>query len=289
MKILPTLFRDTSLGPSEPENHFSVALFGSGSNDHQYPANTRAANELEKDWAYQICVPWLFDQTRAFLKYLDFQREPKRDKDGYQVVPNPSWGFCIVLTIHSQQAHKNVPRAVFNLMEAVWRYSQQSPAEEHSEEVNKRFRLLMIENQSAFQNASDERIREKFNSFVEAIRYGDDKDQNYYIEGNRPYNLIHYGACLVLDEAKVEELAGLKFGDSIYSDRQALRHVRIKMIDRFWSPPLVVRDMPTWREKEYQGVDECPIYGTSHAYKLLMENTPMADLFPLHRQIYGID
>ncbi|KAJ3524499.1 hypothetical protein NM208_g12039 [Fusarium decemcellulare] len=190
---------------------------------------------------------------------------------------DPTWGFFIFVTSYSTAAMENLDQAVLKVVEVVRRTLEDIGHSRFAAEAHKRLKLDVLQDKEALEDASDDRIREEFNSLIRGLGFWPDDDDDTC----GPLSLGRYVVGLVFDEAKILELAGLSLPANPKDDYDALENVRIKVIDRPW------RRRANGRGR-YQGVDNCPITALPNLFDETSadDSGAMMDMYPMRRKFY---
>ncbi|KAJ3471270.1 hypothetical protein MRS44_001369 [Fusarium solani] len=297
---LPRPDATLDIRPVPRERHFDVRSVGPGASPdiHQ---TVQSIEELEEDlvvpdYSGQRCHSESRDQAvREFLDHVisdgqtDFRNED-------EFTPEMTWGFCIFVTSYSKEAQKSLDSAVSMMVKVVDRYFRENTSPEFAafgQEAFKRFKLDLFENKELLEDASDDRVREEFNAYVRSLHLWDDDydpDANrarYYHDNlNRPPGNSRLNFCIVLDEAKINELAAFKFPINPKEDDRALRKVSVKIICRNWSYP----DEPNCEtgyfdgssRKFFSGIDQLPLNRLIEVYER-SSHWHVDEMFPMFK------
>ncbi|RSM20133.1 hypothetical protein CDV31_000928 [Fusarium ambrosium] len=252
--------------PVPPERHFGIRSIGPGATSDI--SSTIEPFDKLKERVGPFSRSDECGSAMYLLKSID-RRSHRLDVDG------PTWGYFIFVTSYSEVAMQNLESAAEKVVEVVRRSLTQShPA--FGAEATKRFRLDLIQDPEALQDASDDRIREEFNAML--------KGHGLWPSGcgsSGPLTPTRRFACLVFDEATILELAKVLLPEDPDDDYKALEQVEIKIIDRVWKRPRSGRD-------SYPGVDWCPVSGLPGAYYLIGsgDSGSMMDMYPMRNEFY---
>lgn len=288
------------------ERHFHVRSFGPGA-DSGIRQQVRSLEELDQQLAesgFQGPIRKPKDyrdaKTRDILKYIIHEGNINHSKDNLDLAPDSTWGLYILVTAYSDIAQRNLELAVHRLVETIRRYflaNTTQPFAAYGEEAFKRFKLSMIQDKDALEDASDDRVREEFNAHVRSLDFFDNISEWDEIlakrhgpdKMNRPFAPNSFDLCIVLDEAKIEELSALSFPDDPEKNRETLAEVTVKMVDRLWRYPneasLETGFGPRGNMKFFTGIDQCPIYDLPFIYHRLSWHAGMDDMFPLSKYV----
>lgn len=156
---------------------------------------------------------------------------------------------------------------------------------EYRREVIGRFKLDAVED-AAFENASDDRIREEFRAWMKGLGYAVREDEKGITALARALSTLPISGeniCLALDEARITELANLTMSEP----RDGLRHfqgVTVRAIEGTWWRPAEVES-----DQTYRGVGDVSITGLAMLYYLIASpvngysmHGMMHDLHPLN-------
>jgi len=199
-----------------------------------------------------------------------------------------TWGPTIIVTAYSKTAKKDLDKAVTNSVEAIHRYflrcRRTAP---FSKESFKRLRLDVIESQEILKDASDDRVREEFNSHVRGLGLFPQtpKRRRRFSSDclNRPVGPQRYGFCIVLDEQIIKKLAKLVFPEDLNMDKEFLNDISVKMIDRSWTYPEEDDDEYNLGPgtRVYKGRDLCPVLDLPLICAKWYEHAGLDEMWPL--------
>lgn len=296
---LPRPDATLDIRPVPRERHFDVRPVGPGASSdiHQ---TVRSIQELERD----LVVPGYSGQgrcseetrDRAVREFLDHVisegRIDFRNQDGF--TPEVTWGLCVFVTGYSNEARKNLDSALSTLVKVVDRHFRENTSPEFAafgQEAFKRFKLDLFENRELLQDASDDRVREEFNSHVRSLHLWDadyDPDEErarYYHDSlNRPPGSSRLKFCIALDEAKINELAVFKFPINPREDYRALGKVTVKIICRDWNYPdeanCETGYFDSLARKFFCGIDQLPLSRLVEVYERL-SGWDVDEMFPM--------
>ncbi|KAK2686056.1 hypothetical protein QWA68_015296 [Fusarium oxysporum] len=159
-------------------------------------------------------------------------------------------------------------------------------------EAFKRLKFDVMEDKDLLENASDDRVREEFNAYVRSLRlFLDDlrwekKRQEFFNDNlNRPDGPTRYGFSIILDERTIDKLAAITFPDNLDKDREVLKDISIKLVDRHWRYPEKAEDEFGLgsRRRIYTGIDICPVLDLPLVCAKIYEHTGLDEMFPLDR------
>ncbi|KAJ4190478.1 hypothetical protein NW767_011304 [Fusarium falciforme] len=263
--------------PVPPEHHFGVRSIGPGAASDI----RRTAEPFEK--LKQRAGPFSScDRCGNSMYLLDSLDDGtnRLDADGL-LVRDPTWGCFVFVASYSEAAMENLGPATEKVVEVVRRSLTKSHPQDESNpalgaEAIKRFKLDLIQDSEALQDASDDRIREEFNAMF--------KGHGLWPAGcgsSGPLMPARRFVCLVFDGATILELASISLPEDPKDDYEAFEQVTIKIIDRAWKRPGSGRG-------SYPGVDECPLYGLESAYYLTGngDSGSMMDMYPMRNHFY---
>ncbi|KAF4988148.1 hypothetical protein FGRMN_9937 [Fusarium graminum] len=188
---------------------------------------------------------------------------------------DPTWGFFVFLTSYSTDALENLAPAVTTVTEILRRNFSQRSHPDFAAEAHKRFKLDIVQDKNAREDASDDRVREEFNSRIRGLRLWPDEED----DPCGPLSPGRFVVCLVLDEATILQLAGLSFPEGPNDDYKAFEGVAIKIIDRVWERPENGRG-------SYPGVDACPVQKLDQVYIQTSagDSGAMMDMYPTSKR-----
>lgn len=199
-----------------------------------------------------------------------------------------TWGPTIVITAYSDKASQNIDRAIENLVEIIHRYFLRRPRSmAFAMEAFKRLKLDLIKDKDLLGNASDDRVREEFNAHVRSLRlFPVDSlwEKECPDNLNRPRGPRRYDFCIVLDEETIDCLAGITFPEDLGKDKQALKVISIKLVDRTWAYPKNARDesgLGSQLTRIYSRTDMCPVLDLPLVCAKIHEHAGLEEMFPL--------
>jgi hypothetical protein len=174
---------------------------------------------------------------------------------------DPTWGFYVFVTSYADGSRAKLPRAIEILSQAIQRSMLCRTKPPYSKELVRRFKLDIIEDQSALAEASDDRIRAEFRTHVyNRICSSQDFDKG---DGDvEMWSSARNMAYLVLNEAAVGMLADLTLPDDWSYDHLAFKEKTIKVVDGFW-----VRPPGSGPSEYYRGVGHCPLPDLPRLYQ----------------------
>ncbi|KAF5671746.1 hypothetical protein FHETE_3959 [Fusarium heterosporum] len=189
----------------------------------------------------------------------------------------PTWGFYVFVTAYSAEAREKLPSALKIMVEISRRAFSIEAHPDFAAEAYKRFKLDVIQDKEALGDASDDRIRNEFDSLTRALGLWDDAE--HCPDG--PVRPGRYVVCLVLDEAQILKLASLSFPEDPNNDYDALQDIGVKVVDRLWRRPANGRG-------SYPGFDICPVNSLAQLYHHTSAGDPGAimDMYPLYEEFY---
>ncbi|KAF4962660.1 hypothetical protein FSARC_9221 [Fusarium sarcochroum] len=180
---------------------------------------------------------------------------------------DPTWGFYVFVTSYTTDAIENLAPAMSTVVETMRRtiFSWGHPA--LAAETYKRFKLDVIQDKEALEDASDDRIREEFSSFIRGLGLWDEEEYEGFPSG--PFDL---GLSLPDDDDDDED------------NYKAFKSVGIKILDRVWRRPASGR-------MHYPGVDICPIKDLPLLYRdtSMGDSGAIEDLYPLYKWYYPFE
>ncbi|GAB1728899.1 hypothetical protein NU195Hw_g8909t1 [Hortaea werneckii] len=176
-------------------------------------------------------------------------------EDGRWVEPDPTWGFYLMVTDYSQNAKEQLDGAMEKLLRVQHQMlgASADPPDIYGEELFRRLKFDVIEDQEALENASNDRVRECFRAHVRGLELSDVDD---YPPPARNY------ACLVLDGSNIDMLVNLPHHDDHLEAFRMLHTCRLKAIDIFWQRPERTRS-------SYRGARDVELCLLPRTYDLL--------------------
>ncbi|KAJ4324479.1 hypothetical protein N0V84_003903 [Fusarium piperis] len=299
---LPRPDATLDIRPVPRERHFNVRSVGPGASPDIRQA-VRSIEDLEQD----LVVPdysgqgrhhsgeWRDQAVRKFLdRVISDGQIDLRNQDEF--TPEVTWGLCIFVTSYSKEAQKNLDSALSMLVKVVDRHFRENISPEFAafgQEAFKRFKLDVFENQELLEDASGDRVREEFNSYVRSLHLWDahhDPDKHrarhYHDNLNRPPGSSRLKLCIALDEAKINELAAFKFPINPKEDYRALRKVSVKIVCRRWNYPDEANCETGYfdgsTKKFFSGIDQLPLNSLIEVYEGL-SNWDVDEMFPMFK------
>ena len=262
----PTTPTDPTLTsrPVPRKKSFPICSFGPGTAIDTSPAafNNWNGYELKAYWKEfdRVAAPSLGEDRYENARLLQELRHSEACswRDDETFTPQPTWGYYVFLTDYDQVTKDSLPRAMENWVE-VTRRSQgadANPPNLYAEEVFRRFKLDLVEDQDALESASIDRVRACFRAHVRSLELTDDNDEHYPWVGS-----VHKQVCFVLNAEKVQMLANLTFRKD--GDRMAEFRVWFKCwlqaVDITW-------ERPETTYSEYRGIRDIDIASLGRAY-----------------------
>ncbi|KAF4469539.1 hypothetical protein FALBO_3554 [Fusarium albosuccineum] len=272
--VLPSRDPTLETRPVPRERHFQARSFGPGAAS-DIRSTVRPVKELEA-MVNSDAHDDKYGDVVSLLRTIQGYDKLSLHQDG-SGLNDPTWGFFIFVTSYSTAAMENLDPAVLKVVEVVRRTLEDIGHPLFAAEAHKRLKLDVLQDKEALEDASDDRIREEFNSFIRGLGFWPDDDDDTC----GPLSLGRYVVGLVFDEAKILELAGLSLPESPEDDYKALENVSIKVIDCPWQRPANGRG-------HYQGVDNCPITALPNLFDETSagDSGAMMDMYPLQRKFY---
>ena len=286
------------LPPSDPtlktrpvprERHFVLRSFGpAASPDSQH--NFYSIEDLEKKLEASSLNDddgEEADDIKELLELLISECDVDWREDG-TTPEDLTWGPTIVVTTYSETAKQDLDKAVASLVEVIHRYFLRCRSTApFSKEAFKRLRLDVIENQELLRNASDDRVREEFNSHVRALGLfpQNAKRRRRFSSDclNRPDGPQRFGFCIVLDDQIIKTLAALISPEALEMDREVLEDISLRVIDRRWTCP--EEDDNEYGlgpgRRVYEGKDFCPILDLPLICAKWYEHAGLDEMWPL--------
>ena len=130
------------------------------------------------------------------------------------------------------------------------------PHNMYADEVFRRFKLDLVEDQDALESASLDRVRECFRAHVRSLELTDDDDEHYPWVGS-----VHKQVCFVLDAEKVQMLANLTFRED--GDRMA----EFRVWHKCWVQAVDIKwERPEATYSKYRGVRDVDIASLGRVY-----------------------
>ncbi|KAI7102190.1 hypothetical protein KC365_g5758 [Hortaea werneckii] len=188
--------------------------------------------------------------------------------DGRAFEPDPTWGFYIMVTDYSQEVRDKLDSAIERLLRVLHQVlgADADPPDVYADELYRRLKFEVIEDQEELEDASDDRLRECFRAHVRGLElWGEEEEEG--AEKGWPPPPRNY-ACLVLDGSKVDMLLNIPDHVHPVEDGDMLDNCRLKAIDIFWHRPEKTR-------ASYRGARDIALLMLPRTYDLL-ENTELS-------------
>jgi hypothetical protein len=169
---------------------------------------------------------------------------------------DPTWGFYLFFTDYTEAVKEKLPGAIEMLISVQQRKLRADSVivDPYVEELCRRLRFDVVEDQEALEGASIDRVRECFRVLVRSFELSD--DENIYPPPAR--NMV----CLMLDGGQVEMLANLEFFDNHIDELIAHQQCKLQAVDVHWKRPEMIRD-------NYRGARYLEISSLAQTYDLL--------------------
>ncbi|KAB8204646.1 hypothetical protein BDV34DRAFT_226262 [Aspergillus parasiticus] len=272
----PTLI----FNPVPPTRSFPLQSFGPGAATDFQPQSLQEIDEKAKTnpityYGKEIVYPDMSESlnlshqsTRRLLEEVErweaftWQNNSNNEKTNY----NPTWGFYVFITSYSETCLAQIPKAMKNWIRAVEGSLKYACRAAYADEALKRFKLDVILDELILANASEDRVREEFRSFIRGL--------DLYDPPEEPLGLAGYGesdfmvpparnvACFILDENDVSMLAELKFSEDPTQNFGEFERKKLRLIDGTWR-------RPQFSHKQYRGIRYCPIHSLGRIYQII--------------------
>lgn len=186
--------------------------------------------------------------------------------DGRKFEPDSTWGFYIMVTDYSQEARSKLDGAMERLLRVLHQVlgAGADPPDVYADELYRRLKLDVIEDQEALEDASNDRVRECFRAHVRGLELWGEEEEGAEIDWPPPSR--NY-ACLVLDGSKMDMLLNIPDHVDPVEDGHMLDACRLKAIDIFWQ-------RPEKTVSSYRGARDIALLMLPRTYDLL-ENTEL--------------
>ncbi|KAF9768272.1 hypothetical protein IL306_014458 [Fusarium sp. DS 682] len=206
------------------------------------------------------------DDVRKLLSAVEASQKKTQGPLG-QAVTDPTWGYFVFVTSYSSVARQKLNQALETLVQATLRSLRLMSPSLYSEEATKRFKLEVIEDKEALENASEDRVREEFRAHLRSLGMLEDDIMFRGIGTSR------CSACILLDEQTIRKLANISFCLDIERDEHRLERVFVRMIDPKWDYPEVpYPDAVDDDDVPYRGGDDCPVTALAELYRIMDGN-----------------
>jgi hypothetical protein len=268
------------------ERHYPVQAFGPGATPeaqlkfqsleelNQHPTSTAGNAYTDNDGKY-------FFEALTSESTMDWRED---DSD----TGEQTWGPTIILTAYSEKASQKVDCAIENLVEIIHRYFVRRPrSKAFAMEAFNRLKLDLIKDKDFLENASDDQVREEFDAHFRSLRLfpADSLWEKECPDNlNRPRGPRRYDFCTVLDEETIDFLSEITFPENLNKDRDILKGISIKLVDKKWTYPEDARDeggLGSQLTMIYSGTDMCPILDQPWICAKIYEHAGLEEIFPL--------
>lgn len=212
------------------------------------------------------------DDNRKLLSAVEDYQNKTRGPLG-QAVTDPTWGYYIFVTAYSDKARQQLGPAVDALVRLTIRSLRSISISAYCEEAIKRFKLDVVDDKEALENASEDRVREEFYAQLIGLWMLED---DLMFRGIGP---SRFTACILFDEDTIERLSNVSFSTYVEKDEHQVEDMSVRLIDPKWDyatepyPEAIEDGMP------YRGADDCPVTGIAELYRRmkgdLMEEYPL--------------
>ncbi|KAF4334731.1 hypothetical protein FBEOM_11443 [Fusarium beomiforme] len=206
------------------------------------------------------------DDVRKLLSAVEASQNKMRGPLG-QAVTDPTWGYFVFVTSYSNLVRQKLNQALENLVQATLRSLRLMSPSLYSEEATKRFKLEVIEDKKALENASEDRVREEFRAHLRNLGMLEDDIMFRGIGTSR------CSACILLDEQTIKKLANISFSLDIERDEHRLCRISLRMIDPKWDyPKEPYQEAVDDDGVPYRGGDDCPVTALAELYRIMDGN-----------------
>ena len=264
----PTTPTDPTLAsrPVPRKRVFPIRSFGPGTSIDTSPAafNNWNGHELRAYWKEfdRVAAPSLggdpYENARLLKELRHSEACSWREDETF--TPQPTWGYYVFLTDYDQVTKDNLPRAMDNWVEVTRRSrgADANPPNPYAEEVFRRFKLDLVEDQDALESASFDRVRACFRAHVRSLERTDDDDEHYPWVGS-----VQQQVCFVLNAEKVQMLANLTFRE----DGDWMAEFRVWW--KCWMQAVEITwERPETTYSDYRGVRDVDIASLGRLYIL---------------------
>ncbi|KAI7199977.1 hypothetical protein KC316_g2915 [Hortaea werneckii] len=141
-----------------------------------------------------------------------------------------------MVTDYSQEARSKLDSAMKRLLRVLHQVlgAGADPPDIYADELYRRLKFDVIEDQEELENASDDRLRECFRAHIRGLELWGEEEEG--AEKGWPPPPRNY-ACLVLDGSKMDMLLDIPDHVDPVEDGHMLDECRLKAIDIFWQRP----------------------------------------------------
>ncbi|RGP68271.1 hypothetical protein FSPOR_5422 [Fusarium sporotrichioides] len=226
----------------------------------------------EEDW---LGFKKRTDDVRKLLSAVQAYRNSMSGLLGSEIT-DPTWGYYIFVTSYTDAARQKLDAAVEALVQLTLRSLRRMSPSLYSEEASKRFKLDVIQNKEALENASEDRVREEFRAQLRGSGMLEDDIMFRGIGSSR------CSACILLDEDTIKKLSKMPFSLDTEQDDILFGDVYVRLIDPKWDYPAQPHPGTIEDGIPYRGADDCPVTCLAELYRRMdgdmMEDYPMADV-----------
>ncbi|RGP77346.1 hypothetical protein FLONG3_4532 [Fusarium longipes] len=214
------------------------------------------------------------DDVRKLLSALETYQKKTAGPLGSEIT-DPTWGYYIFVTSYTDAARQKLEAAVEALIQLVLRSLRRTSPSLYSEEATKRFKLDIVQNREALENASEDKVREEFRAQLRGLGMLEDDIMFRGIGSSR------FSACILFDQDTIERLSKISFSLDVEEDEIQFSDVSVRLIDPKWDYPAQPYPSRIEDDTPYKGADNCPVTDLGELYRRmegdLMEEYPMMD------------
>jgi hypothetical protein len=252
--------------PVPRKRAFPIRSFGPGTSIDTSAAafNNWNGYELQAYWTefHRVAAVGLGEDMNENARLLQDVRsdEAISYREDETFTPQPTWGYYVFLTDYDQATRDSLSRAMENWVEVTRRaqHAGVKPPNSYADEVVRRFKLDLVDEQDTLESASIDRVRACFRAHIRSLELTDD-DADYPWIGSP-----HKSVCFVLNAEKVQMLANLTFRE----DGDYMAEFRVWW--KCWMQAVDVRwERPETTHSKYRGVRDIDIASLGRAYILL--------------------
>ncbi|SPJ91957.1 uncharacterized protein FTOL_13611 [Fusarium torulosum] len=212
------------------------------------------------------------DDNRKLLSTVEDYQNKTRGPLG-QAGTDPTWGYYIFVTAYSDEARQQLGPAVDALVRLTIRSLRSTSISAYCEEAIKRFKLDVVEDKEALENASEDRVREEFCAQLRGLGMLED---DLMFRGIGP---SRFTACILFDEETIERLSEISFSIYVEKDEWQVEEMSLRLIDPKWDYPAEPYPEAIEDGVPYRGADNCLVTDIAELYRRmkgdLMEEYPV--------------
>lgn len=182
---------------------------------------------------------------------------------------DPTWGFYVFVTAYSEEHRNAVPVVLDKIIESTrHNLNARNTGQAYAEEAFRRFKLEVIEDESALSEASYDRVRAEFSAMLRGKPIFDPM-----MLGGPASNM----AFLMLDAESIEKIRDYQIPQTILDHTPLRDTVHLKVVDIHYERP-----GPNIAPSTYTGWGLCRIRLLARLYEILTTDANSGAMFDLH-------